>query len=257
MLVSPTDPALELFDPFEVTNGRLPDHLQAHRERAASVVEWARLYLCRHHAALGRDGPVCPYTEPSLERSLFRLAIYVGSDPALDEVCAIVTKYRDWFLHLEPVSSKDAELKVILILFPDIAAHRAAGVIDRVQSTLKPTFTAAGLMIGQFHPWCDEPAVWNLDFRPLRSPVPLLAIRNMVRTDAPFLTNDAISLSAYLARFGHDVPARLQAKVLDAARAHGLSFDSRSEEAPRQEESRDQDPVIGQRARSSRKQPKR
>src|SRR5881628_3960759 len=74
--------------------------------------------------------------------------------------------------------------------------------------------------------------------------VPLLAIRNMVRTDAPFLTNDAISLSAYLARFGHDVPARLQAKVLDAARAHGLSFDSRSEEALRQEESRDQDPVI-------------
>jgi hypothetical protein len=78
-------------------------------------------------------------------------------------------------------------------------------------------------MIGQFYDGCEEPAIWNRDFRPLASPVPLLAIRNMVRTDAPFLVKDAVSLEAYLRQFGDDVPGRLRPMVHDAALGLGLT----------------------------------
>jgi hypothetical protein len=224
MLVSPTDPTLYLLDPHDVATGVLPDRSNGYRRHAEKVLEWAHAYLCRPHPALGREGPVCPYTEPSLERALFWLTFYSGREPASDDVAAVVTKYREWFLELEPADGADAQYKAILVLFPDLAPARAPRVIDAVQRASKPELVADGLMIGQFHPGCDEPALWNRDFRPLRSPVPLLAIRHMVRTDAPFLTRDAGSLSAYLERFGDVVPTRLEPAVREAALAFGLEY---------------------------------
>jgi hypothetical protein len=228
MLVSPTDPTLYLLDPHDVAAGVLLPRSNGYRARAEEVVEWARTYLCRPHPALGRDGPVCPYTEPSLERALFWLTFYSGSDPALGDVAASVTRYREWFLELEPADGADAQYKAILILFPDLVPARAPDVIDSLQAALKPEFVADGLMIGQFHPRCEKPALWNPDFRPLQSPVPLLAIRHMVRTDAAFLTHDAASLSAYLQRFATVVPTRLEPAVREAAVALGLEYPRRS-----------------------------
>ncbi|HEX6701434.1 MAG TPA: hypothetical protein VF101_11955 [Gaiellaceae bacterium] len=226
MRVSPTDPTLYLLDPTDLDD--LPPHLERYGRHARAAVEWASTYLCGPHAALGREGPVCPYTQPSLERGLFWLTIYPGAHPELIDVSAAATRYGSWFLELRPRAGKDAHYKAILMLFPDLAAARAPDLIDTVQAALKPAFTARGLMIGQFHATCDEPGIWNRNFRPLRSPLPLLAIRHMVRTDAPFLTKDARYLAAYLRWFGHDVPDRLQAPVREAALAFGLAAPDRS-----------------------------
>jgi hypothetical protein len=222
MRVSSTDPTLYLLDPDDIEHGRPPDHLKPYRAHAEAVVDWARTYLCQPNAALGREGPVCPYAEPSLKRTLFWLAVYARPDPTFGEVSAVVTKYRQWFVELEPVLGREAEYKAILILFPNLAPDQAPEMIDAVQMALKPEFTAEGLMIGQFHAVSEEPALWNPDFRPLRCMVPLLAIRSMVRTDAPFLMKDAHSLAAYLKRYRHDVPSKLRPAVREAALRFGL-----------------------------------
>jgi hypothetical protein len=223
MLVSATDPRLFLLDPRDIEHGRLPDHVRAYRAHAGAAVAWARAYLCRPHPALGRDGPVCPYTEISLERSLFWVTVRPGADATEAKDAAVLTAYGEWFRRLEPTGGKEAEYKAILILFPDLRRASAGEVIDALQRALKPRFTAEGLMIGQFYEGCEEPAIWNRDFHPLGSPVPLLAIRNMVRTDAPFLMKDAGSLAAYLRQFGDDVPSRLRSTVHDAALRLGLA----------------------------------
>jgi hypothetical protein len=224
MRVSSTDPALYLLDPHDLGHGLLPDHLERYRPHAERVVAWAQTYLCHPHPAVGREGPVCPFTHPSLDRALFWLTFHPDPAPAVDEVAAVVTRYRRWFVELEPLAGKDAQYKAILVLFPELAPGRAPDVIDAVQRALKPGFAAEGLMIGQFHAGCEEPGIWNPDFRPLRSPVPLLAIRHMVRTDAPFLLRDAGSLAAYLERFGDDVPSRLQPAVREAVFEHRLAY---------------------------------
>jgi len=73
-------------------------------------------------------------------------------------------------------------------------------LVDRTQELLKTEFVRGGLMVGEFHPGPPSaPGLWNKDFRPLRSPVPLLAIRHMVPSDRPFLTGNADHLAAYLA----------------------------------------------------------
>jgi hypothetical protein len=132
-----------------------------------------------------------------------------------------VRKYRDWFSELEPVSGREAEFKAILILFSDLDPVYLC-LLDAAQASLKPQFNREGLMLGQFHERCDEPALWNPSFSPLRCSVPLLAIRTMVRTDAPFLIKDAGSLRSYLQRFGRDVPGRLRHTVREAAMKFGL-----------------------------------
>ena len=42
-------------------------------------------------------------------------------------------------------------------------------------------------MLGEFHNRTESPGLHNPNFRPLRSPIPLLAIRYMVEVDLPFL----------------------------------------------------------------------
>jgi len=221
MLVSAADPTLFLFQARDVEDESLPGDLARYKTQVRKVTEWARAYLTRPHAALGRDGPVCPYTEPSLQRSLFWLTVYSGSDPSVEDVSPTIGRYGDWFQQLDPVTGKDAEYKAILVLFPELQPARVS-LIDEVQRSLKPRFTRRGLMLGQFHERCDEPALWNPSFKPLRCRVPLLAIRSMVRTDAPFLMRDAASLSAYLQWFGSDMPVRLRGAVREAALGFGL-----------------------------------
>ena len=40
-----------------------------------TILEWTRVFLCRPHPDLGREGPVCPFTQPSLNQKLFWLTM--------------------------------------------------------------------------------------------------------------------------------------------------------------------------------------
>ena len=75
---------------------------------------------------------------------------------------------------------------------------------------MKDAFVRQGLMVGQFHPRSEQSGLWNEDFRPLRAPIPLLAIRRMVSSDLPFLLDSASHLSAYLDRFAPGIPSHIR-----------------------------------------------
>jgi|tagenome__1003787_1003787.scaffolds.fasta_scaffold20776526_3 hypothetical protein len=202
----------------------LPAALDGDRAELDETLDWARGYLCEPHPELGRAGPVCPYAGPSLKRDLLWLAVHPAPDAGQDGVEGAVREYRRWFERLAPVAGPDTQYKTILILFPALPPAVAPDLLDSVQAALKPEFVERGLMLGQFHRSCAEAGLWNARFRPMRSAVPLLAIRTMVRGDAPFLVDDAHSLSAYLSRFGDDVPARLRPAVARAARTLGVAY---------------------------------
>ena len=78
-------------------------------------------------------------------------------------------------------------------------------------------------MIGEFHSAPPAKAgLHNPDFRPLYSPIPLLAIRNMVATDYPFLKSDQDMFRAYLERFHSSIPNHLKSQVAETASQFGL-----------------------------------
>lgn len=169
------------------------------------ALDWARDFLSAPHEGLGRKGPVCPYIRHSFdERLLFVTCRPEGScnDP---ELADSVRAARHWFGHLQsraPVGSE--HLVTIVVVLPRI--DRSASIeLDALHRSLKDEFVAEGLMIGQFHPECQARGLWSADFRPLQAPVPLLAIREMVPSDLPFLVGSVQHANVYFERYalGH------------------------------------------------------
>jgi hypothetical protein len=193
---------LTLFEPAEVTDADL-----------RRIAAWAVEFLNAPHEQLGRRGPVCPFTALSMSRNAFLLA---DAGPARDAAAieALVHRYRGWFAEL------DEPLLTILLVLPGLD-RIDPGPLDTLQARLKDAFVGEGLMIGQFHPRCDQPGLWSEDFRPLRAPVPLLAIRRMVASDLPFLLGTPGHLTAYLDRFAPDIPAHVRRLLV--ARATGTT----------------------------------
>jgi hypothetical protein len=223
MCTAAAAPPLYLIEPGDIRAVSLLPEIWPYRSCVEKTLTWVRATLCQPHGELGRNGPICPYVEQSLSRGLFWLAVFPESNPTLSDFIETLRSYRDLFLQLEPASPPEAHYKAVVVLLPDLLPERVHDIVEAAQLELKPEFVTRGLMIGQFHESCNQPGLWNTEFRPLRSPVPLLAIRHMVRWDAPFLTGDAGSLAAYLSRFGADIPDRLRSHVRDASIALGLA----------------------------------
>jgi hypothetical protein len=205
--------------PAETVQGqhRLPlftasqvDQLGATLEPLATTLAWVRSFLARPNPNLGRTGPVCPYVPTALELDTIWCGLVRGQADAA-QLQAAIGEYRELFLSLEPRQLPEAMNKAILIVFPDLGAN-GESVVDEVQRQLKPRFVEAGLMLGEFHASNGSPGLRNPDFRPLRSPIPMLAIRHMVETDLPFLCRSldppavrASFIRSYLRRMGTTV----------------------------------------------------
>ncbi|MFW9261839.1 DUF6875 domain-containing protein [Nostoc sp. CALU 546] len=187
------------------------EQLQEHEDLPylIEIMDWVKNFLGRPHPNLGRTGAVCPFVPLSLKSNTIRLAVIRTKDLYSEQLEDVVGRYRDIFLEMDLKEQELAINKAFLLIFPDVHIEDATKLIDSVQQKLKPLFVESGLMIGEFHKRNDSPGLHNPNFRPLRSPIPLLAIRFMVEADLPFLLSPADPrlriryLEAYLKRFGN------------------------------------------------------
>lgn len=153
----------------------------------SKTAEWVKNFLAKPHPNLGRPGAVCPFAPRALKLNTVWLAEIRTEGMSQAQIEQIVYRYRDQFLELEPNSGEQAFYKAIILVFPDVSEEDAPELIDGIQQKLKPFFVEQGLMIGEFHQRNETPGLHNPNFRPLRSPIPMLAIRFMAETDLPFL----------------------------------------------------------------------
>ncbi|MCC5663612.1 hypothetical protein LC653_06645 [Nostoc sp. CHAB 5784] len=155
------------------------------------IMEWVKNFLGRPHPNLGRPGVVCPFVPHSLKSNSIYLAVIRTKDLCAEQLEEVVGRYRDIFLKMDVKEQELAINRAFLLIFPDIHIEDASKLVDSVQQKLKPLFVESGLMIGEFHKRNETPGLHNPNFRPLRSPIPLLAIRFMVEADLPFLESPA------------------------------------------------------------------
>ncbi len=201
-----------------------------------STVNWIRDFLARPHREVGRAGPVCPFTPMALELDTIWLAEISESEPDPQRIQDAVEQCRKVFLETEPREGSMAINKVFMVVFSGLDASDAP-LIDAIQTRMKPHFVEVGLMLGEFHANNDTPGLRNPDFRPLRSPIPMLVMRHMVESDLPFLKRELDTpqvrgayLRSYLRRLGgtirrnyfeQAVEALVQAEIeLRACSAH-------------------------------------
>jgi|GEM_PF-924582 len=226
------DPRCWLAELSDLEGDPMPERVRENLGTLRAIVDWARSYLAQPHPDLGRSGPVCPFVRPAMSRGTMFLTVWPGARLDADEVESVVRSYRDWFLELEPAQGKEAQYKSINILFPDIPARDVERLIDGTQERLKPVYVRDGIMIGEFHPGPPKKAgLWNEEFRPLRSPIPLLSIRYMVATDFAFLRDRREFMEAYLSAFADRLPGALTERVHDAAVRFGLVHEDEAQSA--------------------------
>jgi heptaprenyl diphosphate synthase len=119
---------------------------------------------------------------------------------AREELRALVGEIAD-DLETAEWAHSNRTLHTVVAVLPELP-RPLWSLLDEVQAELKPRLARRGMMLGQFHPDCPEPAARNPRFRVSRSPLPLLAIRRMALHDVLFLHRDPALFAEYRRRFG-------------------------------------------------------
>ena len=177
-------------------------------------IYWTKNFIAKPNFLLGRTGAVCPYVHLSIKKELFFCTIYSGTfSPNIVEEKLL--QYADWFLKLDVETTEQASLKTLAILldYDDTLDLDISQFMITMHDRLKPKFLSKGLMLGEFFPGHSKSSVWNKDFYPLSSPLPVFVIRYMIDVDYNFLKSNPLHLSSYLKFFQYKISKTEQKKI--------------------------------------------
>ncbi|MEU3606810.1 DUF6875 domain-containing protein [Streptomyces sp. NPDC035033] len=172
-----------------------------------SVDEWLDSYVTQPHEQIGRSGAVCPFVAPARRAGAVETVVrLVGPAAGVRLLTEVIRCGLDEFERSGRRTSNPA-LRSLLVVLPDLRPE-AYALLDEAHARVKSESVERGLMIGQFHPDCDEPAARNPAFKVSRSPVPLVAVRAMAVHDILFLGERADWFAQYHRRFGERYRSR-------------------------------------------------
>jgi hypothetical protein len=204
---------------------------ESHVDECRSLVDaWLREYVSVADRRVGRSGPVCPFIPRALAEhavdTRIRYDLDGSSEPVLDD--ELRAEIREFGEAGRPPNNSGVLLESRLIVMPRMG-RAGWDCLDTVYAYLKDFAVESGLMIGQFHPRCDERAVRNPDFRVSVAPVAMLAIRHMAPHDILFLHDSGQWFKEYDLRFGsHFQRGRIRDSLLlslysEARDRHGFA----------------------------------
>lgn len=168
-----------------------------------TVQDWLTDYVCRPNNLIGRTGAVCPFVSSSRRAGSLEIEVWpVGANPDLGRVAGLVCDGLERFHQIDWRGSNPGLHSLIMVL-PDLD-EASTSLLDGAHHAVKPLAVRRGMMLGQFHPNCAEPAARNAEFPVSRSPVPLVAIRRMALHDVLFLHDREDWFAEYRRRFGNN-----------------------------------------------------
>lgn len=175
-----------------------------------SIAHWVTSYLMRSHPGLGRPGEVCPFTSRAYQLDTIRIGVSFASSR---DGAGITQTMRESLRQFAAIACEDSatQFRTVIVGFPLLANADGIAALRGAQRRLLLRCLWDGLMIGRFHPGAEDEGLWNPDFRPMRAPIPLLAVRHLVRNDAPFALRHPALLASYLCRYSAAAPRHLLA----------------------------------------------
>jgi hypothetical protein len=177
------------------------------------IADWTRSFLMRDHSELGRDGNVCPFTSMGARMDTLRFGV---SGATASDAVGIRAELLDMFDCFDaiPHPRKMGIYRAIMIGFPNCGDADGIAVLAAVQKSLRFLSFRRARMIGLFYPQADAKGLWNPKFRPLRSPIPVIALRSLVVQDAAFVMRHPLLAPAYLLNFPLAGPRQLAERML-------------------------------------------
>ena len=101
------------------------------------VADWMKSFVARPHKDLGRDGPVCPFVPQGLERRTLWLAPDHTAGRSAADVVQLMNGYKAQLLRTPPIDGEGTDYKTIVVVFTDLPADRASGLLVRSSSSLQ------------------------------------------------------------------------------------------------------------------------
>jgi hypothetical protein len=171
-------------------------------EHHSIVHTWLREYVSVSDRRIGRSGPVCPFVPRALNEHALetRIRYDIDGSDSQELLSTLQTEIREFGTVGHPSRNSGVLLHSRLIVMPRMGPE-GWDRLDEVYEHLKDFAVQRGLMIGQFHPNCDERAIRNSGFRVSIAPVALLAIRHMAPHDILFLHDSERWFGEYHSRF--------------------------------------------------------
>jgi hypothetical protein len=181
-----------------------------------TLMDWTRSFLMREHPQLGRDGHVCPFTSMGARLDTLRFGVSEAPGADFERVRAELRAAFDQFDAI-PHPKKMGVYRAVLIAFPNCAGPEGVATLAQAQKSLRFTSFRKARMIGVFHDKAEAIGLWNKEFRPLRAPIPIVAIRSLVAADAAFVMRHPLLAPAYLFNFPFEGPRKLVEQSLRRA----------------------------------------
>ncbi len=172
----------------------------------AELLDYLHGFLNSPHP--GRDGKVCPFFKKAADsQSVFMKEVRKIEMPRMSD-------FVEAAVHL---LQNQTRVGSVVLTF-DFAISNADA--DKLQEKHKVFCVENNMMIGSLNPDNLSESVRLPGFYPLRSPVPILVIRNMVYTDITFLGSKApskkmrrIFLTSYIRNFENSKSTKIQEKL--------------------------------------------
>ncbi len=130
-------------------DGRGSGPAERDRDALRAVADWITTFIVRPHDELGRPGAVCPFVPGSVERQTLWLAPERIGDGSVPHVVELVNGYRRRLLErgAGPTDGDGTNYDVIVVVFVDLPAERAEGVLDDVlQHIAVPSYVEDGIV---------------------------------------------------------------------------------------------------------------
>jgi hypothetical protein len=193
---------LFLFEDLEDAS-RTRDLAESDRNALRAVADWTKTFVVKPHKDLGRAGPVCPFVPVALDHKTLWLAAERSAGRSTSDVIKLIEGYQRLLLAAQPVDGENASYKSIVVVFTDLPAAQAKDFFGGVlQEIGVPSYVNDGLVMGPFYEANDATAIYNPNFRPFTSPVPMLLMRRAVISDWKFFLNDKDWLRLWARRHG-------------------------------------------------------
>ncbi|MEQ2026053.1 DUF6875 domain-containing protein [Xenorhabdus szentirmaii] len=163
-----------------------------------TIAQWCIDYLCHPHSELGRTGVVCPYSPIAIKKETFWLTEIKTKGRKEEDIKRDIINLSSLFHKQEPWEGENTQFKTILSVWNDASIKD----LVRLHQEVKPIFLHKGLMFGEFYSDCEKRGLWNSNFYPLRSPIPLLVVREMLEADIVFLSESMAFVEEYIHKYG-------------------------------------------------------
>ncbi|PSA89121.1 hypothetical protein C6371_19525 [Bacillus atrophaeus] len=145
-------------------------------------------FCSKPHPEKGAKGAICPFLPFAIQEDTIHCSFieeYVENEQQMRD---IIKESVVQFKELKMKSEKLEKYKTLLIVF--LANKSLDNILATLHQEFKRQLVYDGMMIGDFYSTNSKSGLYSSEFTPLVCEVPMMAIRNLIKEDFPFLTSE-------------------------------------------------------------------